>query len=49
MDEPTAEVLMAEPSADETVRSHLLSALRLSRMLVGDRALAEDIAAESVA
>jgi RNA polymerase sigma-70 factor (sigma-E family) len=49
MDEPTAEVLMAEPSADEAVRSHLASALRLSRMLVGDRVLAEDIAAESVA
>jgi len=40
---------MAEPSADESIRGHLLAALRLARMLVGDNSAAEDIAAESVA
>lgn len=40
---------MAEPSAEELVHGHLLAALRLARMLVGNAAIAEDIAAESVA
>ena len=43
------EILMAEPFGDESLRSHLTAALRLARMLVGNRAVAEDIAAESVA
>jgi len=53
--------VQAEPSATETVdatgetigdgavRGHLVAALRLARMLVGDPGVAEDIAAESVA
>jgi RNA polymerase sigma-70 factor (sigma-E family) len=46
---PTGEIQMAEPTPDETVRAHLVAALRLARMLVGNPAVAEDIAAESVA
>ena len=49
IDEPTAEVRMAEPTADDTVRGYLVVALRLARMLVGNAANAEDVAAESVA
>jgi RNA polymerase sigma-70 factor (sigma-E family) len=49
VEQPTGELRMAEPSPDEAIRGHLLAALRLARMLVGDRTAAEDIAAESVA
>jgi len=49
MDEPTGEVCIAEPTPDDAVRRHLVVALRLARMLVGDPTTAEDVAAESVA
>jgi RNA polymerase sigma factor (sigma-70 family) len=49
IDEPTAEARMAEPNADDAVRGYLVAALRLARMLVGNSANAEDVAAESVA
>jgi RNA polymerase sigma factor (sigma-70 family) len=49
IDEPPAEVHMAEPTAEDAVREYLVSALRLARMLVGNSANAEDVAAESVA
>lgn len=48
-EQPTDEVPVAEPTADEAVRVHLVAALRLARMLVGNSSIAEDIAAESVA
>jgi len=44
-----SEVVLVEASDDDAVRGHLVAALRLARMLVGDAAAAEDIAAESVA
>jgi len=48
-EQPTGELQLPEPSADEAVRGHLLAALRLARMMIGNNAVAEDIAAESVA
>ena len=47
--DPTGEIRMAEPTPEDAVRGHLVAALRLARMLVGNPAVAEDIAAESVA
>ena len=44
-----SEVGVVDAPDDAAVRSHLVAALRLARMLVGDLATAEDVAAESVA